>query len=156
MDVSNEENKGKDKVSPLVSSNSDPEVVSSGKIVKFDGTNYQWWRIQIEDELYERKLHLPLVDERPDDMTEKEWALLDRRALAVVRKALTQAVAFNVGKDTTVKGLLDALQGVYEKSSASNRLFLIKRLVYLRMTEGKLIADHLNDFNKIWAQVDAV
>ena len=96
------------------------------------------------------------MDERPDDMTEKEWALLDRRALAVVRKALTQAVAFNVGKDTTVKGLLDALQGVYEKSSASNRLFLIKRLVYLRMTEGKPIADHLNDFNKIWAQVDAV
>ncbi|KAG9453509.1 hypothetical protein H6P81_006413 [Aristolochia fimbriata] len=85
-----------------------------------------------------------------------EWALLDRRVLAVVRMSLTQSVAFNVSKEKTVKDLLTALAGVYEKSSASNRLFLLRKLVYLRMSEGTPIADHLNDFNKLWAQIEAV
>ena len=65
-------------------------------------------------------------------------------------------MAFNVSKQTTVKGLMEALAGVYEKSSASNRLFLLRKLVSLRMPEGKSIADHLNDFNKIWAQLEFV
>ena len=40
MDVTNEENKSKYKASLSRASNLDPEVVcSSGKIVKFDGTN---------------------------------------------------------------------------------------------------------------------
>ncbi|KAG9446485.1 hypothetical protein H6P81_012613 [Aristolochia fimbriata] len=89
-------------------------------------------------------------------MKADEWALLDRRALAVVRMSLTQSVAFNVSKEKTVKDLLTKIGGVYEKSSASNRLFLLRKLVYLRMSEGTPIADHLNDFNKLWAQIEAV
>ena len=65
-------------------------------------------------------------------------------------------MAFNVSKQTTVKGLMEALAGVYEKSSASHRLFLLRKLVSLRMPEGKSIANHLNDFNKIWAQLEFV
>ena len=103
----------------------------TGKIEKFDGTNYQWWRMQIEDHLYEKQLHQPLVGTKPEEMLAEEWALLDRRALAIVRLCLTQSVAFNVSKQTTVKGLMETLAGVYEKSSASNRLFLLRKLVYL-------------------------
>ncbi|KAG9445072.1 hypothetical protein H6P81_016412 [Aristolochia fimbriata] len=128
----------------------------TGKIEKFDGSNYQWWRMQIEDHLYEKQLHLPLIGVKPAEMKADEWALLDRRALAVVWMSLTQSIAFNVSKEKTVKDLLTALAGVYEKSSASNRLFLLRKLVYLRMTEGTPIADHLNDFNKLWAQIEAV
>ncbi|KAG9450355.1 hypothetical protein H6P81_010320 [Aristolochia fimbriata] len=128
----------------------------TGKIEKFDGSNYQLWRMQIEDHLYEKQLHLPLIGVKPAEMKADEWALLDRRALAVVRMSLTQSVAFNVSKEKTVKDLLTALAGVYEKSSASNRLFLLRKLVYLRMSEGTPIADHLNDFNKLWSQIEAV
>ncbi|KAG9444911.1 hypothetical protein H6P81_016251 [Aristolochia fimbriata] len=128
----------------------------TGKIEKFDGSNYQWWRMQIEDHLYEKQLHLPIIGVKLAEMKADKWALLDRRALAVVRMSLTQSVAFNVSKEKTVKDLLTALAGVYEKSSASNRLFLLRKLVYLRMSEGTPIADHLNDFNKLWAQIEAV
>ena len=30
-------------------------------IEKFDGTNFGYWRVQIEDYLYGKKLHLPLL-----------------------------------------------------------------------------------------------
>ncbi|KAG9457668.1 hypothetical protein H6P81_002176 [Aristolochia fimbriata] len=95
----------------------------TGKIEKFDGSNYQWWRMQIEDHLYEKQLHLPLIGVKPAEMKADEWALLDRRALAVVRMSLTQSVAFNVSKEKTVKDLLrQRLAGVYEKSSTSNKV----------------------------------
>ena len=48
------------------------------RIEKFNGTDFAYWRIQIEDYLYRRKLHLPLLGTKPETMKAKEWALLDR------------------------------------------------------------------------------
>ena len=44
------------------------ELKRSG-IEKFDGTNFGYWRIQIEDYLYGKKLHLPLFGEKPESMS---------------------------------------------------------------------------------------
>ena len=85
----------------------------TGKIEKFDGTNYQWWRMQIEDHLFEMQLHQPLVGTKPEAMSAEEWVLLDRQDLAIVRLCLTQSTPFNISKHTTVKGLMEALAGVY-------------------------------------------
>ena len=34
------------------------------EIETFDGTNFGFWRMQIKDYLYEKKLHLPLLGEQ--------------------------------------------------------------------------------------------
>ena len=44
---------------------------SSG-IEKFDGTNFGYWKMQIEDYLYAKKLHLPLLGKKPDKMEDTE------------------------------------------------------------------------------------
>ena len=54
------------------------EVGKAFGIEKFDGTDLGFWRMQIEDYLYGKKLHLPLLGEKPDTMKAEEWALLDR------------------------------------------------------------------------------
>ena len=41
-------------------------------INKFNGTNFGYWRMQIEDYLYEKKLHLPLLGKKPDTMKNEE------------------------------------------------------------------------------------
>ena len=41
-------------------------------IEKFDGTDFGFWRIQIEDYLYGRKLHLLLLGEKPEAMKVEE------------------------------------------------------------------------------------
>jgi len=46
-----------------------------------------------------------------------------------------------------MEGLIKALEKLYEKPSASNKVFLMKRLFNMKMLEGGSIADHLNDFN---------
>ena len=39
---------------------------------KFDGTDFGYWKMQIEDYLYGKKLHLPLLGSKPDSMEEEE------------------------------------------------------------------------------------
>ena len=41
--------------------------------------------MQIEDYLYGKKLHLPLLGEKPETMKAEEWALLNRQLLGVIR-----------------------------------------------------------------------
>ena len=54
--------------------------------------------MQIEDYLYERQLHLPLLGTKPEAMKAEEWALLDRQVLRVNRLTLSRSVAHNVVK----------------------------------------------------------
>lgn len=53
------------------------------EIKTFDGTNFGFWRMQIKDYLYEKKLHLPLLGERLDDMKDAYWQVLDRHVLGL-------------------------------------------------------------------------
>jgi hypothetical protein len=58
-------------------------------------------------------------------------------------------VAFNISKEKTTRELMDALDKLYEKPSASNKVFLMKILFNMKMLEGGSVADHLNEFNTI-------
>ena len=85
----------------------------------------------------------------PTGMKDEEWNLLDRKALGTIRLCLVASVAFNISKETTTSGLMEALSRLYEKPSASNKVFLMKRLFNMKMSEGGSVADHLNDFNTV-------
>ena len=53
------------------------EIGKAFRIEKFDGTNFGFWRMQIKDYLYKKKLHLPLLGEKPATMKDDEWTLLN-------------------------------------------------------------------------------
>ena len=46
-------------------------------IEKFDGIDFAYWRMQVEDYLYGNKLHLPLVGTKPKSMKDEDWNLFD-------------------------------------------------------------------------------
>ena len=54
------------------------KVGKMSRIENFDGTDFAYWRMQIEDYLYGRKLHLPLLGTKPEVMKSEEWTLLNR------------------------------------------------------------------------------
>ncbi|KAL5823214.1 hypothetical protein ACOSQ4_021114 [Xanthoceras sorbifolium] len=126
------------------------------KIEKFDGADFGFWKMQIEDYLYQKKLYQPLLGKKPDDMKEEDWNLLDRQALGVIRLTLSRNVAFNIVKEKTTAGLITALSNMYEKPSASNKVHLMRRLFNLRMAEGASVAQHLNEHNTITTQLSSV
>ncbi|RVW19901.1 Retrovirus-related Pol polyprotein from transposon TNT 1-94 [Vitis vinifera] len=132
------------------------EAGKASGIEKFDGTDFAYWRMQIEDYLYGRKLHLPLLGTKPESMKAEEWVLLDRHVLGVIRLTLSRSIAHNVVKEKTTADLMKALSGMYEKSSANNKVHLMKKLFNLKMTENALVAQHLNEFNAITNQLSSV
>jgi hypothetical protein len=128
------------------------------RVEKFNGQNYQLWKMQMEDYLYQKDLFLPLgrVAKKPTAMKDEEWEILDRKALGTIRLSLAASVAFNISKEKTTKDLMDALAKLYEKPSASNKVFLMKRLFNMKMSEGGSVADHLNEFNTVTNQLSSV
>ena len=128
------------------------------RVEKFNDQNYQLWKMQMEDYLYQRDLYLPLSGKtkKPTSMTDTEWDILDKKALGTIRLCLAALVAFNISKETTTQGLMLALAKLYEKPSASNKVFLMKRLFNMKMSEGGFVADHLNDFNTVTSQLSSV
>ncbi|RVX07261.1 Retrovirus-related Pol polyprotein from transposon TNT 1-94 [Vitis vinifera] len=112
--------------------------------------------MQIKDYLYRRKLHLPLLGTKPESMKAKEWTLLDRQVLGVIRLTLSRSVAHNVVKEKTTTDLMKALSGMCEKSSANNKVHLMKKLFNLKMAENASVAQHLNEFNTITNQLSYV
>ncbi|BBG95792.1 hypothetical protein Prudu_007647 [Prunus dulcis] len=68
------------------------------KIEKFDGADFGFWKMQIEDYLYQKKLYQPLSENKPEGMNDEDWTLLDRQALGVIRLTLSRNVAFNIAK----------------------------------------------------------
>ena len=61
----------------------------ASRIEKFDGTDFAYWRMKIEDYLYGRKLHMPFLGTKHESMKAEEWALLDRQVLGVIRLTLS-------------------------------------------------------------------
>ena len=132
------------------------EAGKSSGIEKFDSTDFAYWRMQIEDYHYGRKLHLPLLGTKPEAMKAEEWALLDRQVLGVIRLTLSRSVAHNVVKKKAITDLMKALSGMYEKPSTNNKVHLMKKLFNLKMAENASVAQHLNEFNTITNQLSSV
>nr|GFB32725.1 retrovirus-related Pol polyprotein from transposon TNT 1-94 [Tanacetum cinerariifolium] len=62
---------------------------------------------------------------------------------------MAKNVAYNVVIEKTTYGLLKALSNIYEKPSASDKVFFIRQLINTKMNEGAFVADHVNKFNSI-------
>jgi len=112
--------------------------------------------MQIKDYLYGKKLHLPFLGSKPENMQEKEWLLLDKQVLGIIRLSLSRRVAHNVTKEKSTTRLMEALSGMYEKPSANNKVHLMKKLFNLKMIEGTFVTQHLNNFNTITNQLSSI
>ena len=65
------------------------------------------------------------------------------------------SVAFNISKTTTID-LMMKLDKLYEKPLASNKVFLMKCLFNMKMSEGGSTLDHLSEFNIVTSQLTSI
>ena len=65
----------------------------------------------MEDYLYHKDLFLPLggIEKKPTSTKDEERDILDRKSLGTIRLSLATSMAFNISKEKTTKGLMDAL-----------------------------------------------
>ena len=70
------------------------------RVEKFNGQNYQLWKMQMEDYLYQKYLYLLLggKTKKPLTIKDEEWEVLDKKALGTIELSLDSSVAFNISK----------------------------------------------------------
>ena len=112
----------------------------------------------MEDYLYQKDLYVPLGGKahKPMSITDEEWEILDRKAQGTIRLCQEASVAFNISKEKNMVDMINALAKLYEKPSALNKVFLMKRLFNMKMSEAGSITNHLNDFNTVTNQLSYV
>lgn len=91
-------------------------------IEKFDGTHIRYWRMQIVDYLYGKrlifpirklvKIFFPIKKEASDNADDADWNLLDQQALRVVQPTLSKSVLYNVIKERSIGDLVVAQSGI--------------------------------------------
>jgi hypothetical protein len=122
-------------------------MVSSSriKIEKFNGKNFELWKLRIEDLLVDKEQWIPLdpgtqpigtpststqaIDTQPTStpttgMLKEDWEKLDRRTRSTIQLCLVDSVLLNVSRESTTKELWDKLGNLYQSKSLVNKLFL--------------------------------
>lgn len=121
-------------------------------IEKFDGRNdFSLWRLKMRALMVHQGVVDALKGEEglPEAMTEKEKKEVMEKAHSAIILSLGDRVLREVSKEITAAGIWSKLEGLYMTKSLANRLYLKKRLYMFKMTSGKSLEDHIDEFNKI-------
>ena len=113
--------------------------------------------MKIGDYLYQKDLYLSLGGKthKPKEMSDSEWEILDRKALGAIRLSLASTIASYVSREKTIKDLMTTLSKIYEKLSASNKVFLMKKLFNLKTGDSGTVDGHLNEFNMLMSRLES-
>ncbi|MCO5548954.1 hypothetical protein L7F22_002418 [Adiantum nelumboides] len=112
----------------------------------------------MQDVLVQKKQKLPIVyATRAEEMTmtQFQWEELDELCRSTIRLHLAESVYFSVLKCESAYALWQKLCNTYAKDTASNKVFMMRKLFNLRMKESASVASHINDFDSLFAQIRA-
>ena len=94
------------------------------EIEKFNGQNFELWKLKMEDLLVDRDQWIVVSENQPTGMKDEDWQKMDRKAKSSIRLCLSDLVLLNVSREATAKDLWDKLGSLYQKKSLVNKLFL--------------------------------
>jgi hypothetical protein len=121
---------------------------SSNSMVKLTASNYSIWKTRMKDILYYKELFEPieLNGIKPDAKTDDEWKKLNRKDVGHIRQWVDQSVFHHVAKEVDAYLLWLKLESLYERKTAQNKAFMIRRLVNLKYKDGQSVTEHLSNF----------
>jgi hypothetical protein len=115
------------------------------EIEKFNGKNFELWKLKMEDLLVDKEQWIVVdpgtqptgtkttgtqptsaqtTSTPPTGMSKEDREKLDRRARSTIRLCLADSVLLNVSGESTAKELWDKLGNLYQSKSLVNKLFL--------------------------------
>ena len=120
----------------------------SGPMIKLTTTNYSLWKSMIEDLLNCKDLYDLIKEDnaKSSDMSDADWKNLKKKTLGAIRQWVDISLYNHVAKETDPHTLWKNLENMYETKNAQAKIFLIRKLMNLKLKEGQLIVEHLNDF----------
>ena len=86
-------------------------------------------------------------------MSDNDWEKIDRQAYGTIRLCLAKNQKYFVMRETKAKEIWKKLEDKYMTKSVENRLYLKKKLFHFQYRAGISMSEHLNDYNKILADL---
>ena len=125
-------------------------------MVKLSASNYSIWKPMMDYVLYCKDLHDPIKGDsaKPSDMLDRDQQeKLNRKTIGCIRQCIDVSVFHHVFQETNAEDLWEKLRSLYERKTAQNKDFIARKLVNLKLKEGKSIAKHLSDFQDLVNQI---
>ena len=95
------------------------------EIKKFNGKNFELWKLEMEDLLVNKEQWAAMdLGTKPTAMPSEDWDKLDREARSTICLCLSDWVLLNVFGEDSVKKLREKLGNLYQSKSLVNKLFL--------------------------------
>ena len=104
------------------------------------------------DVLVQQELDITLED-KPEGMSNKDWEKINRQAYGTIHLCLAKNQKYFVMREMNAKELWKKLEDKYMTKSVENRLYLKKKLFHFQYHAGISMSQHLNDYNKILADL---
>lgn len=128
-----------------------------GDMFKLTAENYSYWKPMMEDHLYCKELHEPITcNQKPEEKTDKEWELLNRKVVAMIRKYIDRSLFEHVSTYTNAYELWSKLESMIQKKTPRNKAHLVRRLVKLEYKDGQGMIEHLNTFKGLVNQLTKI
>jgi hypothetical protein len=158
------------------------ESSSRIEIEKFNGKNFELWKLKMEDLLVDKEQWIVVdpgteptstmststhatgtqptstqpTSTPPTGMSKEYWEKLDTRGRSTIRLCLANSVLLNVSRESTANELWDKLGNLYQSKFLENKQFLRKKFYHLRMEDGYSVTEHLNSFNTLVSQLGSI
>ena len=118
-------------------------------MIKLTTSNYSIQKTRMEDILYCKELFEPIECRgyKSVTTTEDEWKKLNRKTIGQIRQWVDHNVFHHVAKEVDVYSLWQKLESLYERKTAHNKAFMIRRLVNLKYKDGNSVIEHLSNFS---------
>ena len=78
-------------------------------------------------------------------MSDRDWEKLNRKTIGCIRQCIDVSVFHHVSQETNAEALWEKLRSLYERKTTQNKAFIARKLVNLKLKEGKSIAKHLSE-----------
>ena len=124
-------------------------------IDKLNNDNYNVWKFKLEMLLIREDLYNLVTDEPPEIITD-QWRSRDRKARAIINLLIQDDQIIHVKNLTTAKETWNTLKNIHERANLSSKLFLLRKLYSLKLSEGGNVNEHINKIYEIRDKLTAI
>lgn len=83
------------------------------KMDNFNGTNFDLWKLKLENFLVDRDLWVAVFGSKPIGMKYEEWEVLERKEISLIRLCLVDLVLLNISEEPTTSSLSKKMGYLY-------------------------------------------
>ncbi len=88
-------------------------------------------------------------ENKPEGMAEDKWKVLHRQTCDFIRLWVGENVLNHVSTKTSARTLWLKLEQLFARKEGVNKMLLIRRLMQLRHSDNRAVADHVNELQGV-------